>query len=142
MLCTVTLFTVTLLARARVHQRRHRRRPVVRRNVHHVRRAGVTPVALRQPVQLLDPVRRRALEFRLHHFGSRNAVLQPRRRIQRRQLAVIDNGDAVAQLVRFIHVMRGQQNRQLGFVAQRANHLPHVAFAKPDRAPWSARPET
>ena len=41
-----------------------------------------------------------------------NAVFQVRGRIERGELAVVHDGDAMAQLVGFVHVVRGKQNRQ------------------------------
>ena len=70
-----------------------------------------------------------------------NAVLEPRGRVQRGQLAVIHDGDAVAQLVGLVHVVRGQQNRQARLLLELLESSPRRWCARPDRGPWSARRE-
>ena len=60
----------------------------------------------------------------LNQVTAGHAAFQLGRRIKRKQLAVIDNGDASAKLVRFLHVMRRQQNRQ-PFLTQFTQQLPH-----------------
>src|ERR1700722_18164092 len=37
---------------------------------------------------------------------------------------MVDDGDAVAEIVGFVHVMRGDEDRQLHAVAQLVEHLP------------------
>ena len=49
-------------------------------------------------------------EFRLHDVVAGDAVLQVRGRVQRDEFAVVHDGDAVAQLVGFVHVVRGEQD--------------------------------
>ena len=38
---------------------------------------------------------------------------------------MVHDGDAVAKLVRFVHVMRGEQNGQVALLLQAREHLPH-----------------
>ncbi len=45
-------------------------------------------------------------------------------RAQRDQLAVIDNGDAVAELVGLFHVVRGEQHGEVARLSEVVEHLP------------------
>ncbi len=65
-----------------------------------------------------------AVEVNLNHVGSGYAVLQLDGCSQRHQFAVIHNGDAVAKLVRLLHVMSGEKHSQLARSAQVVEHLP------------------
>ena len=44
--------------------------------------------------------------------------------VERDQLAVIDNCDAVAQAVGLVHVVRGDENRQLAMFLDVSQHFP------------------
>ena len=62
------------------------------------------------------------------HFddiGAGNAVLELDGRAQRDQVAVIDNGDAVAELVGLFHVVGGEEHGEVAGAAQVVEHLPH-----------------
>ena len=63
------------------------------------------------------------------------------RRAERDQLALVHDADAIAQRVRFVHVMRGDQNRAAA-LRETARALPTAAGATADRARSSARRET
>ena len=71
-----------------------------------------------------------------------NAVLHRVGCIERGELAVIDDRDAVAEFVGFVHVVRGQQNGHFGFVAQSRESFPTRWFAKQDRGRSWAHRET
>src|SRR5262249_501428 len=53
-----------------------------------------------------------------------HASFQRGRGIERYQVAVVHDGDAVAKAVGFVHVMRGDQDRELAFVLDVGQHLP------------------
>ena len=67
----------------------------------------------------VEPIRRASAEFGFDDVGAGNAVLQIGRSVERDQLAVIDDGDAVAELVGFVHVMRGEENVRSDFSRRR-----------------------
>src|SRR6185312_7724333 len=67
----------------------------------------------------------RIRELGFDYRRPRNAGLQRAWSVQRHQLAVIDNGDAVAQTISFIHVVRGDQDRKISLLFDIADHLPH-----------------
>ena len=60
-----------------------------------------------QAFQALLPLVGFAVEMHFDHVGAGNAVLELDGRAQRHQFAVIDNGDAVAELVGLFHVVGG-----------------------------------
>src|SRR5579871_7029155 len=76
-------------------------------------------------MQALLPVRGSILELRLDHVRSGHARLERRRRIESNQLAVIDDGDAIAEAIGFVHVMSGDEDGELAFFFDVAEHLPH-----------------
>src|SRR5258706_11198780 len=78
-----------------------------------------------QFVQALLPVIRWILELRFNHVGSRHARFERHRRVERDQLAVIHNGDAIAQAVGFVHVMRGDQNGEFSLALYVSEHFPY-----------------
>ena len=86
--------------------------------------SGCTEVTSSSFCSSLLPVRRRVQELRFDDVGSRHAGLQRGRRIERHQLAVIDDGDAVAQAVGFVHVVRGDQDGERAAVLDLGQHLP------------------
>src|SRR6185437_6837749 len=55
----------------------------------------------------------------------RNAGLQRAWSVQRHQLAVIYDGDAVTQTISFIHVVRSDQDRKISLLFDIADHLPN-----------------
>src|SRR5208282_3352925 len=67
----------------------------------------------------------RMLEVRLNHVRSGHACLQRLRSIQRHQLPVIHNRNPVTQPVRFVHVVRSDQDGQLALRLDVCQHLPH-----------------
>ena len=54
-----------------------------------------------------------------------NACFERHRSIERYQLSVIDDGDAVAQAIGFIHVVRGDQHGEMAGISEVVEHLPH-----------------
>ena len=73
------------------------------------------------------PVRGRIVEFRFHDVGSRHAVLEFCRRIERHEQPVVHDRDPVAEPVGFVHVMRRQQDGQAGRFFQLVDHFPDGA---------------
>jgi hypothetical protein len=65
-----------------------------------------------------------AVKVYFNDVGAGNAVLELDRRAQRDELAVIDNGDAVAELVSLFHVVSGDEDGEVARAAQIVEHLP------------------
>ena len=80
-----------------------------------------------QLLQSLRPLVGFVRELRLYHIGSRNAGLERHRSIERNQLTVIDDGDAVAQMVGLFHVMRGNQHGEMVASSLRLSSISHTA---------------
>src|SRR5258706_396192 len=78
-----------------------------------------------QFVQAILPVIRWILGLRFNPGGSRHDRFERHRRVERDQLAVIHNGDAIAQAVGFVHVMRGDQNGEFPLALDVAEHFPY-----------------
>src|SRR5580698_4260284 len=64
-------------------------------------------------------------ELRFHNIGSRNPGLEGHWSIERYQLSMIDDGDAVAQAIGFVHVVCGNQHSEMASVFQVIQHFPH-----------------
>src|SRR5436305_4731265 len=79
----------------------------------------------RQLVEGLLPIGRSILELRFDYIRSWNAGLQRGRGIECNQLAMMDDSNAIAEAVGFIHVMRGDQNRELTLALDVGQHLPN-----------------
>jgi hypothetical protein len=94
------------VSRARqIHQGRHSCGTVVRDDVN--RAIAVSDVGnMRQGTKLRIPVARHVAEFGFHRVVAGHAVLQFHGRIERGEFAVVHDGDAVAELVSFVHVVR------------------------------------
>src|ERR1700728_167222 len=75
--------------------------------------------------QALLPIVRRILELHFNHVRSRHARFQSHWRVESDELAVVDNGDAVAQSVSLVHVVSRDQNCKLPLALNIAKHLPH-----------------
>ena len=69
------------------------------------------------------PLRRLAVEVDLDDVCARHALLQFDRRAQRDELAVIDDRDAVAERIGFIHVVSGDEHRKVARFSQVVEHL-------------------
>ena len=103
---------MTPARRRQLHQRQRRRRAA----------AGGDPedVVVRrdrldagQPLDALLPVRRRVREADLERVLAGDRRLQLERRVERLQLAVIDDRDAIAELVGLVHVVRRDQDGEV-----------------------------
>ena len=66
-----------------------------------------------------------AVKVHFHHIGAGHAVLEFHGSAQRHQLAMIHNGDAVAQLVGLIHVVRGEEHGEVARALELVEHLPY-----------------
>src|SRR5579872_3754364 len=64
-------------------------------------------------LQTVLPIRRSVVELRFDHIRSRDACLQRWRRIERDQLAMIHDGDTVAEPVSLVHVVSCDQDSEL-----------------------------
>ena len=64
-------------------------------------------------------------EMHFHHIVPGNAVLERHGRIERDQLSVVDDRDAVAQAIGFVHVVGGNQHGEIAGVLEVVEHLPH-----------------
>src|SRR5581483_6878487 len=78
-----------------------------------------------QAAQAFLPIRRGVHELRFDHGRAGDALLEILRSIQRDQLAMVHDGDAVAQAVGFVHVMRRDEHGQVALVLDLREHLPH-----------------
>ena len=76
-------------------------------------------------MQPLFPCLGFAVKVHFDDIGAGHAVLELDRRAQRHQIAVIDDGDAVAELVGFFHVVRGEQHGEVARGFELVQHLPH-----------------
>src|SRR4029079_12800306 len=80
---------------------------------------------VRQRTQLLHPSGWHVGEAHLENVLSGDRRLQLERRVERFQLPVIDDRDAIAELVRLVHVVRGQQHGQLTLRLDLLQHFPY-----------------
>src|ERR1700733_6532856 len=64
-------------------------------------------------------------KMRLNHVVSGNTLFERHRRIERYQLSVIDNGDAIAKAIGFVHVMSGNKHGEIAGVLKVVEHLPN-----------------
>ncbi len=69
-----------------------------------------------QRFQRLHPILRNAGKADFQDIFARDGGFQFQRRIERDEFSVIHDGDAVAELVGFVHVVRGHEDRQIAFV--------------------------
>ncbi len=81
----------------------------------------VTPGRL----QALFPIGGRILELHFDDGGSRHGRFQGFRRIESYQLSMIDDRDAIAEAVGFVHVMGGNEDRKLALGLDVGEHLPY-----------------
>ena len=91
------------------------------------RNCDPSPVTLStpgKPRQTSAPVGRHAAEADLERRDAGHGGLEAHRRIERDQLAVIDDRDPVAELVRLIHVVRREQHGEFALGLDRVEHLP------------------
>src|SRR5450631_67626 len=70
------------------------------------------------------PLVRFAVEVNFDDIGSGYAVLEFDGCAKSHQFAVIDNSDAVTELVCLLHIVGGEQHRQLAGLPQVVEHLP------------------
>ena len=89
--------------------------------------------------QRLRPAGRHLGEADLEDVLAGDRRLQLERRIERDQLAVIDDGDAVAELVGLVHVVGGDQDGQVALALEARRASPRRRRARPGRGRWSAR---
>ena len=106
-------------ARLRVRHERRRRAP----GVHGDESPGVAAERVRrrdavQREQLLLPLRGGRVHARLDRRRAGHGVLERARRVERDEPPLVDDGDAVAQPVRFIHVMRRDQHGEPAHLAR------------------------
>ena len=83
-----------------------------------------TEVTSAQLVQTLFPIGGSVVELGFDDVRSGHAGFQRGRRIERDQLAVIDDGDAVAEAVGFVHVVGGDQDGELALALDVGQHFP------------------
>jgi hypothetical protein len=107
------------------HQLRCRARAVPGQNPVHARAFMLHRGHLIERVQLLFPIGGRIVELRLDHIRSGHTGFQRHGRVERNQLAVIDNRDPVAEAVGLIHVVRCDENGQLPMLFDIAQHFPY-----------------
>ena len=109
----------------RFHQRHGRARAVVRGDAEDMV-VGLAPRPRRASAcERLQPARRHVGEADLENVLAGDRGLQLQRRIQRHEFAVVDDGDAVAELVGLVHVMGGDQDGQVALALEAREHLPH-----------------
>ncbi len=63
-------------------------------------------------------------EAHLDHVRARDRRLELQRRVERDELAVVDDRDPVAELVRLVHVVRREHHREVALAAEAIEHLP------------------
>src|ERR1700677_4232407 len=63
-------------------------------------------------------------KMRFNHVVSRNTLFERHRRIERYQLSMIDNGDAIAEAIGFVHVMSSNEHGEIAGVLKVVEHLP------------------
>jgi hypothetical protein len=59
----------------------------------------------------------------LKHVARADLALEVLRRVQYQQLAIVNDADSIGQAVRFIHVMRGENDGRL--LSERSDVLSH-----------------
>src|SRR5438309_9766367 len=77
-----------------------------------------------QVMQPFFPISRRVLKLNFNHVRSRDAGFQFDRCIERDQFAVVDDGDAFAEPVGFVHVVGRNEDRQLPLAFDVPQHFP------------------
>ena len=92
-----------------LHQRHGRLRPIVGVDAKHMV-VRFHALHVREGFDRLEPTRRSLRKADLQNVVPRDGGLELQRRIQGDQLAVVNDGDAVAEFVGFIHVVRGQKD--------------------------------
>ncbi len=71
-----------------------------------------------------EPARRNAREADFEDVLAGNGGLEFQGRIERHQLAVVHDGDAVAKLVGLVHVMRGDEDGEVALALEAGEHFP------------------
>ncbi len=105
-----------------------------------MRRFGLHRGNVVKLLQLVLPVGRRVEELSFDDVGSGDARLQGLRRIQCDQLAVIDDGDAIAQTIGLVHIVGGDEDGEVAIVLEfLGEHLPNGDTGEQDRGRWWAR---
>src|SRR5437016_4416813 len=77
-----------------------------------------------ESMQALLPIGWRILELHFDHVGSWHTRLQSHGRIEGYQFAVVDDGNAITQAVRLVHVVSRNQNGQLPVLLDVSQHFP------------------
>src|SRR6478609_9331827 len=108
-----------------LYQRRGGARSVFSKNAIHIRAFRLHGLHVGQALKSVLPVGGRLEELRFNHARSRNAVLEVARCVQRHELAVIDNGNAVAETVSLIHVVRRNQYGEIALLLDAGDHFPN-----------------
>ena len=68
-------------------------------------------------------------DYQIDPVRPRHRRLESDRRIERDNLAAVDDRDPIAQRLGLVHVMRGERDRDLAFLAQRLQQIVHRAAA-------------